>query len=258
MFFTYPINHLNQASSQLRTLVNPNEPAGIRAIAVFEGNMPGRIFTDDPNHPTWAVLQETVYGTIYPAGSVTRPVLERLIPDLCRDGELLVGLWPDDPRLPDFLSFQPEYDGRVLDFFDRPIGQGLEPYLTPIPDGCEIRPVDAALYQRLSDYDPKNAETKLERGLGVCLIRDEEILSETFAAKLTHATLEMGVTTQKPYEGRGYGTLTCAHLVQVCEARGFQTYWNCNTHNVASMKIARKLGYRTEKEYRLLYWSKSG
>jgi GNAT superfamily N-acetyltransferase len=241
----------------MRTLFSLTQPAGIRIAAVFEGNMPGRIFTDDPNQPTWAVLQETVYGTIYPAGLVTRSILDQLIPDLRRDGELLVGLWPDDPLVLDFLSFQPEYDGRVLDFFDRPIGQGLEPYLTPIPDGCEIRAVDAELYKRLGDYDPKNAEIALQNGMGVCLMRDEEILCETFASKLTGNMLEMGVTTHKPYEGRGYGTLTCAHLLQACESRGFQTYWNCNTQNVASVKIARKLGYRAEKEYRLLYWSKA-
>jgi hypothetical protein len=213
-------------------------------------------FTDDPNQPTWAVLQETVYRTIYPAGLVTHSVLERLIPDLRRDGEVLVGFWPDDPRITDFLSFQPEYDGRVLDFFDRPLGQGLEPYLMLVPDGCEIRPVDAALYKRLVDYDPKNAESALENGIGVCLMRGDEILCVAFAGKLTDNMVEMGVTTHKPYEGRGYGTLTCAHLLMACESRGLQTYWNCNTQNVASVKIARKLGYRTEKEYRLLYWSK--
>jgi hypothetical protein len=246
-----------QSSASLHTLFNVNEPAGIRAIAVLEGNMPGRIFTDDPPHPTWAVLQETVYGTIYPAGLVPRTVLERLIPELRRDGEVLVGFWLDDPRIPDFLAFQPEYDGRVLDFSDRPIGQGLDSYLTPIPHGCEIRPVDGELYKRLADYDPKDTETALEKGLGVCLMRGDEILCEAFASRLTANILEMGVTTHKTYEGQGYGTLTCAYLLQACETRGLQTYWNCNTQNVASMKIARKLGYRTEKEYRLLYWSKS-
>lgn len=241
----------------MRDLFSLNQPAGIRIAAIFDGNMPGRLFTHDPDQPGWAVLQETVYGTIYPVGLVTRPILERLIPELRRDGEVLVGLWLDDPHLSDFLSFQPEYDGRVLDFFDRPIGQGLDPYLTPIPGGCEIRSVDAELYKRLADYDPKNAESALENGIGVCLMHGDEILCEAFAGKLTDNMLEMGVTTHKPYEGQGYGTLTCAHLVQACESRGFQTYWNCNTQNVASVKIARKLGYRIEKEYRLLYWSKS-
>jgi RimJ/RimL family protein N-acetyltransferase len=40
------------------------------------------------------------------------------------------------------------------------------------------------------------------------------------------------------------------------ELLGYQTYWNCAKGNVASATLARKLGYHTEKEYRLLAWSK--
>jgi len=252
------VDNLQLLAPQLLALLSPHEPAGIRAIAVLEGNMPGRIFVDDPTNPIWVVLQETVYGTIYPSGALPFPVLAELIPRLRHDSEVLFGLCLDDPRTSDLLSLHPEYDGRVLDFFDRSAGQGLDAYLTPIPDGCEIHPVDTELYKRLADYDPRTADYALEKGLGVCLMRGENILCEAFAGYLARDILEMGVTTHKPYEGRGYGTLTCAHLVQACEARGFQTYWNCNTQNIASMKIARKLGYRIEKEYRLLYWSKSG
>ena len=50
--------------------------------------------------------------------------------------------------------------------------------------------------------------------------------------------------------------VTCAHLIRDCEARGYQTYWNCARQNLASAAVARKLGYRTEKEYRLLAWFK--
>jgi GNAT superfamily N-acetyltransferase len=245
------------ASSDLRGLFDVDQPAGIRALAVLEGNMPGRILTDDPAHPTWAVLQETLYSTIYPAGTLSDLVLSELISQLRVDGEVLVGLWPNDLRIPAFLALQPEYDGTVYDFWDRPIGQGLDALLQPIPDGCEIRRVDADLYKRLADYDPQTAETAFEKGMGFCLMHGDEILCEAFAGRLIDKILEMGVTTHKPYEGRGYGTLTCAHLVHACEAAGFQTYWNCNGQNRASLAIARKLGYRTEKPYRLLYWSKS-
>lgn len=248
------MNQVN-ATPDLRGLFDADQPAGIRMLAVFEGHMPGRILTDDPAQPTWAVLQETVYGTIYPAGTFSEGLLSALIAQLRADGEVLVGLWPDDPHIPTFLALQPEYDGTVYDFWDRPVGQGLDVLSKPIPDCCEIRRVDADLYKRLTDYDPQTAETTLEKGLGFCLMRGDEILCEAFAARLTDHILEMGVTTHKPYEGRGYGTLTCAHLAQACEAAGFQTYWNCNGQNLASLAIARKLGYRTEKPYRLLYWS---
>jgi RimJ/RimL family protein N-acetyltransferase len=242
----------DQVSLQLRTLFSADEPAGIRALAVLDGNMLGRVFTDDEAQPTWGVLQETVYGTIYLGGVVPDAIQGQLIADLRREGEVLIGLWQDDERIPFLLSLQPEYDGTVYDFFDRDAGQELN---LSLPEGCDIRPVDAELYKRLADYDPRTAESALKKGIGFCLMRGDEILCEAFATRLTPDVMEMGVTTHKPYEGRGYGTLTCAHLVQACEAKGYQTYWNCNQQNIASLKIARKLGYRTEKAYRLLYWS---
>jgi RimJ/RimL family protein N-acetyltransferase len=70
--------------------------------------------------------------------------------------------------------------------------------------------------------------------------------------------VEMGVTTRAQYQRRGYATLTCAHLIRACEERGYRTYWNCAKQNLASAAVARKLGYRREKVYRLLAWFKSG
>jgi RimJ/RimL family protein N-acetyltransferase len=246
-----------QAAPVVRSLFDPDQPAGIRSAAVFEGNMPGRILTDHPVRPTWAVLQESVYGTIYLAGTVPASTLAQLIADLRREGEVMVGLWPDDARVEQFLRLHPEYDGTVFDFWDRPMGDGLDGYLNPIPEGCMIRRVDAELFRRLADYNPQTAETVFANGIGFCLMRGEEILCEAFAARLTQDVLEMGVLTHKPYEGRGYAALTCAHLVRACESAGFQTYWNCNAQNRASVAIARKLGYRIEKPYRLLYWPQS-
>jgi hypothetical protein len=232
-----------------------DHPAGIRALAVLDGNMPGRLWTDDLAQSVWGVLQETVYGTIYLGGVVPDAIQGQLIADLRREGEVLIGLWPNDERIPFLLSLQPEYDGTVYDCFDRDAGQELN---MSLPDGCEMRPVNAELYKRLADYDPRTAESALQKGIGFCLMRGDEILCEAFATLLTANVMEMGVTTHKPYEGNGYGTLTCAHLVRACEAKGCETYWNCNQQNVASLKIARKLGYQTEKKYRLLYWSKLG
>lgn len=68
--------------------------------------------------------------------------------------------------------------------------------------------------------------------------------------------IELGVETYEPYRGRGYATITCAHLIRACEAKGYQTFWNTAKQNVASIALARKLGYQTEKEFRVLAWEK--
>jgi RimJ/RimL family protein N-acetyltransferase len=55
---------------------------------------------------------------------------------------------------------------------------------------------------------------------------------------------------------KGYASITCAHIIHEMEQQGYLTYWNCAKQNQPSVALARKLGYRCEKEYRLLAWFK--
>jgi RimJ/RimL family protein N-acetyltransferase len=68
---------------------------------------------------------------------------------------------------------------------------------------------------------------------------------------------ELGVTTQKAYRGQGFATITCAHLIRLCEAAGSHTYWDCVRLNAGSRAVARKLGFHNERAYKLLAWFKS-
>jgi RimJ/RimL family protein N-acetyltransferase len=106
----------------------------------------------------------------------------------------------------------------------------------------------------LSGY-PSTAKA-LEDLMGFFLMREDEILCEALAGAEIMGIREIGVDTPELYRKRGYATLTCARLIQFCEQQGLQTYWNCNKYNHGSVALARKLGYQTEKEYRLLIWEK--
>jgi RimJ/RimL family protein N-acetyltransferase len=45
-------------------------------------------------------------------------------------------------------------------------------------------------------------------------------------------------------------------FIRACEGLGYRTYWICARQNRASAAVARKLGFRTEREYRLWAWFK--
>ncbi len=89
----------DHVTPQLRTLFDPRMPAGFRCFAVIAGDVAGRILTDDPVCPTWGVVQEGAFGTVYPGGALTPSTWRWLISELREDGDVLVGLWPDDERL---------------------------------------------------------------------------------------------------------------------------------------------------------------
>jgi GNAT superfamily N-acetyltransferase len=247
----------------LRSLFRTDEPQARRCFAVLDGVVhTGKIITDDPVSPTWGVVWEACDGVTYLGGRLDRATLVRVFANLRKENHVLVGLWLDDPRQ-DLLPPDAYYDGRTLEFYDRPIGKGLDKHLHKIPQGCEIRRLDRGLIMRtewgLGDVQFAGGIEVWEKTcFGFCLMRGDEILCEATVGPPAIGLREPGVFTQKEHRGKGYATMTSARLIKEIEALGDETYWNCAQQNVASAAVARKLGYRIEKEYRTMGWRKSG
>jgi len=91
---------------------------------------------------------------------------------------------------------------------------------------------------------------------GYCLLRGDEILCSASMGPAALGLREPGVFTPEAHRSNGYATITSARLIQEIERLGHQTYWDCARQNGASAAVARKLGYRIEKEYRVLAWDK--
>jgi RimJ/RimL family protein N-acetyltransferase len=251
----------HQVSPHLRSLFDVSQPMAIRCFAVLDGLIRGQIWTNDVAQPTWGAVQEAAFGTLFLAGQPTASLVHELVEELRKDLDVALALWPDH-RYIQLLPSSPDYDGWELEFTDRSLGADLGPYL-PVPKGCELRLIDATWFERCRyrDYYAAyfgSAERTLAKGFGFCLVRGEELLSEAFAADAALGMIELGTITGESYRRRGYGTVTCAHLVQECEARGYRTYWNCSKDNQPSAALARRLGYETEREFRYLVWYSPG
>jgi GNAT acetyltransferase-like protein len=243
-----------EISPALRALLPADAPGGLRLSGVVRGLLPGKILTDDPKRPTWAVVQESAFGTLYLGGALDKSLLARLVEDFRKTGEVLYGFWDGNDPYQDLFP-ETEYDGRVLEFAHR--RGDLTGY--SVPEGCIIRPFDRALFERSEDYAANIAfygglEKALEKYRGYCLMRGDEILSEASASVPIDGVIEIGTNTREAHRHRGYATIVCAHLIRECEQQGYKTYWNCAKQNVASGTLARKLGYYREKEYRLFAW----
>jgi hypothetical protein len=246
--------HPSQVTPAYRSLFNPTDPASIRCFAVLEGSANGRIFSNRIQNPTWAVVQEAAFGSLYLGGEVQHPMLRRLIARLRRDGDVLLGLWQEDLRwsLPPTAA---DYSGYTLEFTDREIHTSLP----GIPDGFELRWLNRSMFNRILSKKLLlamfgSAELALERGCGLCLMYNDELMCEAFAGPSASGVIEIGVESHPRHMHKGYATLTCSHLIQAMEQQGYRTYWNCAKGNRASIALAHKLGYRNEKEYHLKAW----
>lgn len=242
----------------LIALLDRTLPSAFRAMAVLEGECKGRIWTDDSANPTWLIAQEGVFGTLFWSGAVTAEILQPLIAQLSQTGHVKVGLWPDDTANRALLPPNPMYEGQTLDFTNRPLHQGLDAFLQ-VPDGLHLRRVDRKLFARSIDVEfyinmLGSVENVLEKALGLFLMQGDDILCEAFAGTSAMGIIEIGINTREHARQKGYATLTSAHLIRACESLGYQTYWNTSKQNTVSAHMARKLGYRTEREYLLFAW----
>ena len=251
----------NQVTTKIRSLFRRDEPQAARCFNVLDGVIPtGKILTDNVDNPTWAVVREPHDNSLYFGGSLNAELVQAIIAKLRQEGDVLIGMWMDDPRL-ELLPPGAYYDGRTLEFYNRPIGEGLAKYLYPLPNGCELHRLDKTLIMQ-TEWGPEDVlavgsiDAWEQTHIGYCLMAAKEIVAEATAGPASEGLYEPGVFTQVNHRGKGYGTIVSAKLVSEIEVFGGRTYWNCAKQNLASAAIARKLGYRIEKEYRCIAWRK--
>ncbi len=251
-----------QVTPTIRSLFQTDEMGATHCFTVLDGTAPnGKILVDNLSDPCWGLVQEAVDNSLFLGGNINAVAYIKAFAELRQEGDILSGMPPGDPRL---AYFPPDtyHDNCVLEFYDRPIGQGLEPYLRQVPADCVIHRLDRDLILR-TEWGPNDVafygglDAWEKTCFGYVLMRGDEILSEATVGPSALGLYEPGVFTQEKHRGKGYGTMVTARLIQEIEAMGKRTYWNCTIQNVASAEIARKLGYRTKKEFRCLAWRKT-
>jgi RimJ/RimL family protein N-acetyltransferase len=251
----------SQANKAIVSLLKRDFPARICLVGVLQGRLPGIVLTDDARRPSWVVLQEKLYGTLFPSANMDPQILTKLIRDLMSEGEVLLGCLDGDPLL-ESIALKPDYEGRVFDFTDRDPNINLAQFEKSLPAGFRVVPLEKAVQERrpnsaASGDDEKELEEYLDGEYGYCLMREGQIISAATGGAAIDGVIELGVATIPKYRKQGYASMLAARLVAQCEAGGFQTYWNCNSKNTPSLRMAKKLGYRTEREYSILAWSQT-
>jgi len=128
-----------------------------------------------------------------------------------------------------------------------------------LPDGVTVRPMDAGLVARCEWRDLiegayGSVEAFLEHGLGLCLMRDNEILAEAYAPFIGRGVAEVGVVTAEAQRGRGLAAIAIAWLTVSLAERGLAMYWSCDADNEASVRVAGKLGFGPPRPFRILMY----
>lgn len=241
----------------LPSLFDPTLPNAPMLFAILEGRLPGRAIADDPVDPRLAAVQ-SAEAIAFISRTASQADFDTVLAGLRRDA--VVGLtWPGDAG----GSVSPEAPAKVMDRlgFD-PIpatGARLGRLRDDLPDGVTVRPLDAGLLARcewreLVEGAHGSIDAFLEHGIGLCLMRDDEILAEAYAPFIGHGVAEVGVVTAEAHRGQGLAPIAIAWLAAVLAERGLAMYWSCDTTNEASVRVAGKLGFGEARPFGILLY----
>jgi RimJ/RimL family protein N-acetyltransferase len=246
-------------------LIPERVPTRPRFLAVIDGVLTGRLWTDDPHDPTWAVAVEIADGTVYAGGAVDRIPLTKLLRGLeTASRELVFGFVGADDPLRRVMPPGAEYHGEAIDFTDRLPSPDEEVELGhDVAEGARVVPIDTELLPRTQWYEDTlvaygNVERWAEAAIGYAVVRGDQVVAEAMAGPRVRGQLEMGVATREPYRRRGYGTLVSRLVARTCEARGDRVWWNANAANESSVAIARRIGFQHERRYELVGYRVDG
>lgn len=249
----------SRVPAHLNALFDVADPLSVRALGVLQGTRHGRVWVDDIEQPSCAVLQEAAEGCTYLGGQPSATWVAAAIAQLRQHQAVLIGLWPNDPRW-SLLPTHADLLGNSLDFEPRNLNQNLEALLH-VPEDCQLRQINMDLAQHSPGFVDwckafGGVETYLAHGLSYGLWQGNTLISQASADPPANGVMEIGTETQPNQRGRGYATRVCAQIVLACEQRGYRVHWNCNALNAPSAAIAHKLGYTQSRAFPWRYWEK--
>lgn len=220
--------------------------------AVLKGHYPGIVILED--NSTQCLVRNNEGFTFY-GGEVDENFLGKAIPRLANEG-VVIFVRPSDLT---FSLPEPRKVIRRLEF------DGLS---KTIPLEIARRESGKRIVKRIDEELIESCKWKgkiesacgsvtnfLKHGIGLCLIRNGDILSEAYAPFFGYdMRVELGIFSNENYRREGNATYACANLMKLCIDKGYSPYWSCDDSNSASISLAKKLGFRNPTNYDLLIY----
>jgi RimJ/RimL family protein N-acetyltransferase len=245
-----PVDH-----PDLPKLFDPFTPDNPALWAVFKGRHAGKALVDDVRHPSQCMLWTEAVLT-FASRQISQPFFDGAISRFRNTGDVWL-VWPPTKS----NLFEPPKANCVtqrLEFLDcDPRSPVLADLRQRLPEGCQIRPTDRQILEQCEwrsdmEFFCGSLDNFLVNGIGMCMMRGEEIIVEAYASSLGETQAEIGAVTREAHRGHGYAPITCAYLVQVCAQRGYGAIWSCDVENEASIRVAQILGFREVRPYQIL------
>lgn len=213
------------------------------AYALVEGRQGGIIFVDRVRRPRRAIYCGDS-GFWFVAGEPDRSFLEEFVlPPI----EVVTALYATSRG----------WAGILDSLYGEPVrrrgftSEGARARHTELPEGFALLPLDARLAARFSEgVDPwvlgvwGGVARFARESFGYGVVHDGEVVSIGTSCAIGGGEAEMEVGTDPRFRQMGLALAACSAFIDESRRRGLEPAWSCAEANVASAKLAAKLGFR--------------
>jgi len=237
--------------------------------SILDGNTPAWVYVDDVADPRTAWLWD-MQGEIFIAGETQNATTNRAL------AELITGKAIPHARARYIPAFTVFYDTPAWESQWGMLFPGLQAELTrrryydfikPAVKWRAVRPVGSSIVRLnahwLVQRDIYNMKQVLgwvdsfwrthadflRTGFGFCLLHEGAIASWCLTVFVSGHAYELGVATAPEYRGHGYALAVAARSVAFCAERGWTPHWHCEEDNIASWRIANRIGFINPTPY---------
>jgi len=249
-----------------------SESHSLAIESILKGLTSARVFVGSVESPGWALTW--FKGKVWFGGKPDDPACGRTVHRLLHEGympglasrgwnafELHCNIdeWRDNIEdiLKDmkwteagrqYLRLRASEGKRDIAGKDRP---GLLPINTALLSRSELKNLGAVKEEMQSER--VSVEDFLRKSFGYCALRGTEIVGWCMSEYNVGDRCEIGIATVEEYRRRGIATLTGTAVIGHASSRGItEIGWHCWADNEASIRTARRLGFRRERDYAVL------
>lgn len=238
----------------------------VRVISVIEGNTKGKIWVDNVEHPSTALVWSH-FDMFTLGGCATKEftnALEHYVTAHIKPEADAIGL--------NFFAVQlyprETWEKEIRTLFKHPLKMNIEYQFTfnhdkylkyleiTIPSGFSLVQIDEQLLECNEHLRNEIEETWIsidkfmEKGIGYCLLNEDEVICGCISRHVGGKEHNIKITTYKENNRRkGFATVTAKAFIDQCLLTGVAPVWKADEHNTASLRVAEKLGFEKREGY---------
>lgn len=120
--------------------------------------------------------------------------------------------------------------------------------ITDLPDGFRLCEIDSELLTKLNGnitpfFSWDCPDSFLEKGRGYCIVDGNKAASWAFTAAISSKEIDIGIETNSKYRRLGLAEVVAEKMIHYCFEQRKKPVWACHCNNIASQKLAEKLGF---------------